>query len=62
MTEAEKDFIYCAFRMKMWSDGRGSYRTIDADFAAGLLDNEWREYLTQMKLREMTGENPAESL
>ena len=45
LTEAEKDFIYCAFRMKMWGEGRGTYHTIDSDFAAGNLDKEWRQYL-----------------
>ncbi len=45
LTEAEKDFIYCAFRMQMWREGRGTYHNIDDDFAAGLLDEEWRKYV-----------------
>ena len=49
LTEAEKDFVYCAFRMKMWGEGRGTYHNIDSDFAAGLLDKEWREYLSALK-------------
>jgi hypothetical protein len=48
ITEAEKDFIYCAFRMKMWGEGRGTYHNIDDDFAAGLLEKEWREYLAKL--------------
>lgn len=49
LTEAEKDFIYCAFRMKMWGEGRGTYLSIDADFASGYLDKEWRDYLAGLK-------------
>ena len=45
LTEAEKQFVYCAFRMKMWGEGRGTYHDIDDDFAAGLLDKEWQEYI-----------------
>jgi hypothetical protein len=58
LTEAEKDFIYCAFRMKMWGEGRGTYHNIDADFAAGHLDKEWCEYLATLKTHQMTGEPP----
>lgn len=45
MTEIEKQFRYAAFRFEMWSQGRGSYQTIDKDFADGLLDKEWREHI-----------------
>jgi hypothetical protein len=57
ISEAEKDFIYCAFRLKMWGEGRGTYRSIDADFAAGSLDKEWREYLVSLRDDEPSEES-----
>ena len=51
LTDAEKQFVYCvycAFRMKMWGEGRGTYHTIDRDFADGVFDKEWREYLESL--------------
>jgi hypothetical protein len=52
LTEAEKDFFYCAFRMKMWGEGRGTYHNIDDDFAAGRLEKEWREYVDSFNDRQ----------
>ena len=52
LTDAEKDFIYCAFRMKMWGQGRGTYLNIDQDFKDGHLDKEWREYVDGLKAKE----------
>jgi hypothetical protein len=28
----------------MWAAGRGSYNQIDQDFAAGMLDTEWKAF------------------
>lgn len=52
ISEAEKQFVYCAFRMKMWGEGRGTYHNIDADFADGRLDKQWHEYLASFKEKQ----------